>query len=82
MRDLELEAPGLVAPRLAQLGSQRLQATEEARVLLLEQQRRLAQPLDVRLRGQVQQRSVSWRNGVRTCGEVGGASKRRSWAAS
>jgi hypothetical protein len=68
VRDLELEAPGLLAARVTQLGGEPLQPTEEPSVLLFQQERRLAQPLDVRPRGQVQQRGVSWRNRVRTWG--------------
>ncbi len=54
--DLELEALGLVSACFAQLARESLQALEQPRVLLLQQERGLAQPLDVRFRGQVQQR--------------------------
>ncbi len=78
MRDLELEGLRLVTACVAQLAGEPLQALEEPRVLLLQQERGLAQPLDVRLRRQVQQRCASWRNGVRTCGEVVGGESRKA----
>jgi hypothetical protein len=74
--DLELKASGIFAARLSQLCNEVLQATEEPSVLLLQQQRRLPQPLDVRLRRQVQQGGASWRNGEKVSREVGGGESR------
>ena len=76
--DLELEALRILPARLGQLCHQGLDATEQPCVLLLQKHRSLAQPLDVRLRRQVQQRFASWRNGVRTCGEVVGGESRKT----
>jgi hypothetical protein len=78
VRDLELEALGLLTACLAQLVCELLEALEQPRVLLLQQERCLAQSLDIRLRRKVQQRCASWRNGVRTCGEVVGGESRKT----
>jgi hypothetical protein len=59
VRDLELEGLRLVTACVTQLAGEPLQALEESRVLLLEQECCLSQPLDVRLhclRGRAQAR--------------------------